>query len=112
MEQSIRTAPEGQAELLEPREVPHEGGHGAARIEHRPANDSQGEPTRYGDCRKRRLADCPAKFRKLYRRAWSGKSRQAAIRIHCLECCGWLSREVDRCSAPACPLFEYRGGRK
>lgn len=61
--------------------------------------------------RQKRLAECPPKYRKLYRRAWGGKSRQAAIRTHCLECVGYSANEVALCTASACPLFEYRGGR-
>ena len=96
---------------MQAREVPDEAVHAAPRSETQPVPDSQAAPSFYGDSRKRRLADCPAKFRNLYRRAWSGKSRQAAIRIHCLECCGWQAREVAKCSAPACALYEFRGAR-
>lgn len=58
--------------------------------------------------RAKRLTDVPAKYRKLYRRAWSGKSRKAAIRAFCLECVYWSEKEVRLCTAPACPLFEFR----
>ena len=105
------TGHEDQGVALQARQVPEEGVHGAQGSDDRTVQGSQGEPARYGDSRKRRLAECPAKFRNLYRRAWSGKSRQAAIRIHCLECCGWQAREVAKCSAPACPLYEYRGAK-
>lgn len=33
-----------------------------------------------------------------------------AIRNHCLECCGYLPVEVERCTAPACWLYPYRFG--
>lgn len=33
-----------------------------------------------------------------------------AIRNHCLECCGWQSAEVRRCTAPKCWLYPYRMG--
>jgi len=58
--------------------------------------------------RARRLAKVPAKYRNLYRRAYAAKSRKAAIRAQCLECCGWSADEVRRCTAPACPLYEFR----
>ena len=61
-----------------------------------------------GSTREKHLADAPAKYRSLYRRAWAGKSRKAAIRVFCLECVGWSEDEVRRCTAPACPLYEFR----
>jgi len=56
----------------------------------------------------RRLAEMPPKYRGIYKRAMTGKSRKAALRAFCLECCGWQRVEVARCTAPACPLFPYR----
>ena len=32
---------------------------------------------------------------------------RTAIRNHCLECCGYESAEVGRCTAPACWLYPY-----
>lgn len=45
------------------------------------------------------------KYRATYRRALAGKSPKAAIKAHCLMCCYWQIREVQQCTAPACPLF-------
>ena len=50
----------------------------------------------------------PVKYRKLYQRAWAGHSRKAAIRAHCLECVGWLSREVELCTGTSCALYQFR----
>ena len=61
-----------------------------------------------GLAREKRLSDAPAKYRRLYRKAWEGKSRKAAIRAFCLECVGWSENAVRLCTAPACPLFEFR----
>jgi len=61
-----------------------------------------------GLAREKRLADVPRKFRGLYKRAWAGASRKAAVRAFCLECVGWSEDEVRRCTAPACPLYEFR----
>ena len=58
--------------------------------------------------RAKRLSDVPKKYRQLYRRAWERKSRKAAIRAFCLECDGWSENEVRLCTAPACPLYEFR----
>jgi len=33
-----------------------------------------------------------------------------AIRLACLECCGWSPKEVTGCTSPLCPLFPYRAG--
>ena len=44
------------------------------------------------------------------RRAMTGKSRKAAVRAHCLMCCGWQYVEVENCTAPTCPLHPYRLG--
>ncbi len=54
--------------------------------------------------------ELPAKYRQLYQRALDGRSRRAAIRAHCLMCCGWQAVEVELCTAPECPLFPFRMG--
>lgn len=75
-----------------------------------PRSDGRSEDARaeIGAQRARRLSDCPPKYRNLYRRAWTAKSRKAAIRAFCLECVGWSEKEVRLCTAPACPLYEFR----
>lgn len=52
--------------------------------------------------------DVPGHYEAMYRRAMTGKSRQAAIRIYCLMCVGWVPSEVHRCTAPGCPLYTFR----
>ena len=54
------------------------------------------------------VSQIPTKYRGLYQRAMSGKSRKAAIRTHCLMCVGWQAREVVLCTATTCPLYSYR----
>lgn len=51
--------------------------------------------------------DVPPKYRPLYRRAMTGKSRKAAIRAHCLMCVGWFESEARSCTARNCPLYPY-----
>ena len=51
------------------------------------------------------LADVPQRYQDLYRRAMKGQSRKAAIRAHCLMCCGWQYVEAANCTAPTCPLY-------
>ena len=57
-----------------------------------------------------RVEDDPPRYRGLYRKAMSGRSRRASIRAHCLMCRGWQSTEVEQCTAPMCPLYRYRLG--
>jgi len=46
-----------------------------------------------------------------FKRAYEGVSRQAAIKAFCIECNGYDPVAVKDCTAPACPLWEYRPGR-
>lgn len=55
-----------------------------------------------------KLKTVPRRFRELYRKAATGSSRRAAIRVFCLECVAWVTHEVDLCTGRACPLFPYR----
>ena len=61
--------------------------------------------------RQKRLEQIPLRQRSIFRRAWMGKSRKSAMRALGLECMGYESAEVNRCTAPACPLFAYREDR-
>jgi hypothetical protein len=54
------------------------------------------------------LEDVPPRYRKLYKKAMSGKSRKAGIRAHCLMCVALVPKEAALCTATACPLFPYR----
>lgn len=49
----------------------------------------------------------PEKYDDMAKKAENG-SRKAAIRLHCLECVGWQSKEVRLCTAKKCPLYRYR----
>ena len=55
-----------------------------------------------------RRSQIPRKHRALYDRAVSGKSLRAAINAQCLECVGWVSREVTLRTDLACPLYAVR----
>ncbi len=55
-----------------------------------------------------RRAEIPKKYRRLYDRAMSGKSPKAARKAQCLECVGWVIKEVFRCTDSGCPLHPYR----
>lgn len=55
-----------------------------------------------------RLAQMQKQYRPTYNRAMTGKSRKAAMRAFCAECCGWEIREVFLCTDLGCPLYPYR----
>ena len=55
-----------------------------------------------------RLKQIPKLYRGIYDKAVSGKSRKAAMHAFCLECCGWVIKEVFLCTSPQCPLYPYR----
>lgn len=102
---------------LPPRKAPPARAVTAPRRQHLATEPSSGAAgqressppvSRGGPAREKRLSDAPAKYRGMYRKAWEGKSRKAAIRAFCLECVGWSEHEVRLCTAPACPLFEFR----
>lgn len=46
----------------------------------------------------------------MYKKAVETKSPRKAIRIFCLECCGFLPVEVNKCTSLGCPLYPYRQG--
>ena len=56
----------------------------------------------------KRRAEMPRSYRACYNKAVSGKSRKAAMRAFCLECCGYEIREVFLCTDLGCPLYPYR----
>ncbi len=43
-----------------------------------------------------RQLEIPKRYQRLYEKAAKGRSRKAAIRVHCLMCVGWLEHEVER----------------
>jgi len=55
-----------------------------------------------------RSRQIPPRHRALYEQAMKGKSRKAAMRVFCLECCGYEIKEVFLCSDVECPLYPYR----
>ena len=70
--------------------------------------DSEASGGRVEEKRRRKLADVPSKYRRLYRMAWERKSRKKAIRGFCLECVCYMPSEVRLCTSPDCPLYEFR----
>jgi len=55
----------------------------------------------------------PSKYRKLYDRVFTGKaSPRQAIKLHCLECFGYVQTETRRCDNHLCNLYRYRPYQK
>ena len=52
--------------------------------------------------------DMPRQFRKVYDIAMSGRSLRAAVNSQCIECVGYVFKEIKLCCSPQCPLFQYR----
>jgi hypothetical protein len=50
--------------------------------------------------------DIPRRYQALYKRR--KRSRKSAIRSQCLECVGYVAKEVELCTDPGCPLFSWR----
>lgn len=48
------------------------------------------------------------KYKGLYNKALARRSRKAAIRSFCLECCYYQEKEVRECTDVGCPLYRYR----
>jgi hypothetical protein len=53
----------------------------------------------------------PTKYRGIVKRAFTGRSRKAAMRAKCLECMGYddASKGVEECTSRNCPMWPYRG---
>ncbi|MCK9598489.1 MAG: hypothetical protein M0R06_05570 [Sphaerochaeta sp.] len=54
----------------------------------------------------------PTAYERVYRTAMKGKSRLAAVKAFCLECCGWEREQVHDCTDTGCPLWPYRPFRR
>jgi hypothetical protein len=63
--------------------------------------------TRDEQITERRLG-VPSFHKKKYDKAVKGKSLRACINAQCLECVGWIRKEVRLCTDLACPLYPVR----
>lgn len=50
----------------------------------------------------------PESMQKTYAKAMTGKSRGAAVKAFCQQCCGYERKEVTLCTDKECPLYPYR----
>lgn len=60
----------------------------------------------------KRLNQIPESHRAKYEKAAARKSMRAAVNSQCLECVGYLTKEVSMCTDLACPLYLYRPYQK
>lgn len=57
------------------------------------------------------IKDAPELYRTTIKRAMQGKgprARDNAIKAFCLQCTGYVRKDITTCSAPACALYEFR----
>jgi len=59
--------------------------------------------------RAERLRTLPESKVKLFERVYTGKTApRTAIKAFCNECLGFMAIDIRNCTAPACPLYEFR----
>lgn len=61
------------------------------------------------EAQERKLNDIPQRYHGTYKKAVRGNV-SVAIRLHCLECCGWSPSEVQLCTAAGCVFYPKRMG--
>lgn len=54
------------------------------------------------------LVGIPPTQKAVFQKAYSGKSKAAALKAYCLMCCHFNRAEVTHCTVFACPLWSYR----
>lgn len=54
----------------------------------------------------------PTRYQRLAKRAASGRSIKAAVKLHCIQCMGYSLKPAKVCEARVCPLWPYRPGTK
>lgn len=54
------------------------------------------------------IENAPVTQRAIFRRAYAGNSRTAAVKAMCLRCSNFERREVTHCTVYDCPLRDYR----
>lgn len=70
----------------------------------RPAAESRGLNAR----QRAVLQEAPSSARGILERAYSGKSKAAALKAFCLRCVGYVREDVRDCTSYDCPLWPYR----
>ena len=60
------------------------------------------------DKQKKYQEQIPDSYKLNYKKAVERKSRAAAVKAKCLDCCCWQRTEIVACQADTCPLWAYR----
>ena len=60
----------------------------------------------------KKLKDMPESCRKTYKKAVTHRSMRAAVNSQCLECVGYVRKEISVCTDLGCPLYSYRPFQK
>ena len=116
MDDTIRTAQEGQGVALEAREVPDKRVHGADRSEGLPVNDAQAGQG--GVSGKTPLAGGSCERQQARKRSGSKAKKLSvfkAVRAKCIDCAGGSWKYVKFCPSDGvhslrCPLWPFRFG--
>ena len=70
----------------------------------------------YGIDRDKKIAErleiIPDTYKNQYRKAVKKKALRASVNSLCLECCGYLRKEVTMCTDLACPMYLVRPYQK
>jgi len=56
----------------------------------------------------KRVLTAAPRYAGVFRKAYSGKSKVAALKSKCLECSNLQRIEVAECQVEGCPLWQYR----
>ena len=56
----------------------------------------------------RKIELMPTSFRNVYKKAIESRSKAAAIKAFCAECCGYDRTAVKECTGMECPLWTHR----
>lgn len=60
----------------------------------------------------KRISEMPVTCQGIYKRAINHKSMRAAVNSQCLECVGYVRKEISVCTDLGCPLYSYRPFQK
>ena len=56
----------------------------------------------------KKVSECLSSATGVFRKAFSGQSKAAAIKARCIQCCCYQKTEITLCRVTDCALFRYR----
>ena len=60
----------------------------------------------------KRLSEMPSTCKGTYKKAVRHKSMRSSVNSACLECMGYIRKEISFCTDLGCPLYSYRPFQK